>query len=116
MHLFPIFYHKLGNLMPPNPRNVKFPNGFYVVLLLTSTIFVMTCMAWLVTPAVRQISQEDKTSGTAIKRVDDRSLALGDWIDQNAIKLLTVEFSVMLVTGLLAISLDTWTENRKKSS
>lgn len=76
----------------------------------------MTCMAWLVSPAVRQISQEDKASGATVNRVDDRSLALGDWIDKNAVKLLTVEFSIMLATGLLAISLDTWTENRKKKS
>ncbi|MEI7921220.1 MAG: hypothetical protein WCJ40_04860 [Planctomycetota bacterium] len=102
--------------MPPSLRNVKFPNGFYVILLLTSTLFVMTCMAWLVSPALREISEKDRASGASVQRVDPRSLALGDWIDKNAVKLLTVEFSVMLVTGLLAIGLDTLIENRHKKS
>lgn len=100
--------------MPPNPRNVKFPNVFYVVLLLTSTFFVMTALAWLVVPALKQISDEDKSKG-AVARVDERSLEFGDWIDQNAVKLLTYEFCVMLVTGGLAMGLDSWLEKRGKS-
>jgi hypothetical protein len=97
--------------MPPNPRNVKFPNPFYVVLLLTSTFFAMTIMAWLVVPAVRQISEEDRAKGAAV-RVDNRSLEFGDWIDRNAVSLLSGQFGVMLVTGVLAMGLDSFLEKR----
>lgn len=91
--------------MPPNPRNVQFPNVFYVILLAASTLFVMTSLAWLVTPAIRDISEQDRASGIS-GRVDERSLALGEWIDRNAVNLLTGEFGVMLVTGMLAMGTD----------
>lgn len=100
--------------MPPNPRNVKFPNAFYVILLLTSTLFVMTALAWLVVPALKQISDEDRAKG-AVARVDKRSLEFGDWIDRNAVKLLTYEFAVMLVSGGLAMSVDSWLEKRGRA-
>jgi hypothetical protein len=99
--------------MPPSPRNVKFPNAFYVLLLATSTVFVMTALAWLVTPALRQISDEDRAKGVAA-RVDERSLKLGDWIDRNAVTLLTGEFGVMLVTGMLAMGTDSLWERRQQ--
>lgn len=98
--------------MPPSPRNVKFPNGFYVILLLTSTLFVMTILAWLVSPALKQISNEDKAKGTKAERVDDRSLAMAAWIDKNAVKILTYELGVILATGFLAIGYDSVMEKR----
>jgi hypothetical protein len=101
--------------MPPNPRNVQFPNVFYVILLITSTLFVMTSLAWLVSPTLRQISEEDKAAGAAV-RVDDRSLTLGDWIDRNAVQILTVEFGVMLVAGVLAMGADSLWEKRRNAS
>lgn len=99
--------------MPPSPRNVKFPNGFYVVLLLTSTVFVMTILAWLVAPALRQIQKEDQAQGTSAPRVDDRSLAMADWIDKNAVNVLTYELGVILATGFLAVGFDAWQEKRQ---
>lgn len=100
--------------MPPDPRNVKFPNAFYVLLLVTSTLFVMTALAWLVTPTIRQISDQDRASGIE-GRVDDRSLALGDWIDRHAITLLTGEFAVMLVAGMLAMGTDSLWERQSQN-
>lgn len=100
--------------MPPNPRNVKFPNAFYVLLLVTSTLFVMTALAWLVTPTFRQISDQDRASGIT-GRVDERSLALGDWIDRHAVTLLTVEFTVMLVAGMLAMGTDRMWESENQA-
>ena len=100
--------------MPPDPRNVKFPNVFYIILLVTSTVFVMTALGWLVTPAIRQISEEDRASGIS-GRVDARSLALGDWIDRHAVSLLTGEFGVMLVTGMLAMGTDSRWERQRKN-
>lgn len=100
--------------MPPNPREVKFPNPFYVVLLVTSTLFVMTALAWLVSPTLRQISEEDRSQGLA-SRVDERSLTLGDWIDRNAVALLSAEFGVMLVTGMLAMGTDSILEKRRSA-
>ena len=100
--------------MPPDPRNVKFPNAFYILLLATSTVFVMTALAWLVAPALREISEKEQAQGGS-GRVDARSLALGDWIDRNAVTLLSAEFGVMLVTGMLAMGTDSLWERRQKA-
>ncbi len=98
--------------MPPSLRNVKPPNILYVVMLVTSTLFVMTILSWLMVPALKTIQAQDKAKGQAA-RVDNRSLEFADWVDRNATSLLTYEFIVMLVSGSVAMGLDVL--NEKKS-
>jgi hypothetical protein len=99
--------------MPPSLRNVKFPNVLYVVLLSTSTFFVMTILAWLMVPALKQIQAEDLAKGQA-SRVDRRSLEFANWVDDHATTVLTYEFVIMLVSGSLAMGLDILQEKKGK--
>ena len=72
-----------------------FPNPFYVLLLLSSTLFVMTTLGYLIGPTVR----EHAKSGTP-------SAGLTDWLDRRGPAALGVEFVVMFVSAFLAMATD----------
>src|SRR5262249_32461105 len=83
-----------------------FPNPFYVVLLLASTLFVLTTLLYLVSATVQE------RAGRAGVAPKPGSLAFAGWFDRNGGLALGVEFVVMLVCGLLAMATDRWFPER----
>jgi hypothetical protein len=82
--------------MTQRPR----PNPFYVLLLVASGLFVVTIMAYLVSPLVG----EPAAGGAAARPVRGPAA----WIDRTAPTALGVEIAVMIATGLLAMATDRW--------
>ena len=83
--------------MVERPSKALFPNPFYLVLLLASTAFMVTVLAYLVSP----YAAERPNAGAG-------SRALVDWIDRRGPLALAVEFAVMLASGLAAMATDRW--------
>jgi hypothetical protein len=90
--------------MAIRPSKKRFPNPFYVLLLLTSTAFVLTTLGYLVSPTIQR-QAANQVDG---RRVSPTSVAAAAWLDRNAPKALGVEFAVMLAAGLLAMATDRW--------
>ena len=90
--------------MADRPRKPLFPNPFYVVLLVASTLFVVTALAYLVSPYVgvdaNGVRQAAKP-GAALARAGGLARSHGPLA-------LGVEFVVMLAFGLLAMATDHW--------
>jgi hypothetical protein len=84
-----------------------FANPFFVVLMATSVAFVLTVLAYLISPAVLE-------PGPAKPLPSARSLAMAAWVDRNAPWVLAVEFAIMLVTGVIAMVTDPWFTPRSK--
>jgi hypothetical protein len=94
--------------MPPSPRKIAFPNPFYVLLVIVSTLFAVTAFGYLVSPNVLQRAQSDPA-----KAPGPGSRALALWLDQRGPAVLGVEFTVMLIAGVLAMSTDHWFSAKK---
>ncbi len=75
------------------------PNPFYVLLVLVSTGFVVTCLGYLVAPLLLQQAPAGQGKGPG-------TLILADWLDRRGPVALGVEFGLMLVSGVLAVVLD----------
>jgi hypothetical protein len=90
----------------PRKREV-FANPFFVVLMAASVVFVLTVLAYLISPAVLE-------AGPAKPPSSPRSLAMAAWIDRNAPWVLAVELAIMLVTGTVAMVTDPWFSSRSK--
>jgi hypothetical protein len=90
----------------PRKREV-FANPFFVVLMAASVVFVLTVLAYLISPAVLE-------AGPANPPPSPRSLAMAAWIDRNAPWVLAVEIATMLLTGVLAMVTDPWFSSRSK--
>ena len=88
--------------MTDRPEKKLFPNPFYVVLLVASTLFVVTALAWLVVPSV--LEQAPLANGGAVDLVRG--------LDRNGPLALGVEFIVMLASGALAMLTDRWFPER----
>jgi hypothetical protein len=82
---------------PERPAKKLFPNPFYVLLLVASTLFVVTTLGYLVGPMTQEASGAGGNSGGPAK-----------WLDRHGPMALGVEFVVMLVSGLLAMATDRW--------
>ncbi len=65
--------------MADRPRKPLFPNPFYVVLMVTSTLFVLTALAYVVSPYV---GANPNGAQKAVKP-GQASLALAAWLDRN---------------------------------
>jgi hypothetical protein len=78
-----------------------FANPFFVVMMVASVAFVLTVLAYLIGPAVLEPGPGKPQPGPG-------SLAMAAWVDRNAPWALTVEFAIMLVTGVLAMATDPW--------
>ncbi|WZO96045.1 hypothetical protein EP7_003018 [Isosphaeraceae bacterium EP7] len=89
--------------MPPNPRKIIFPNPFYVVLLIASTLFTLTVFAYLIGPSVARQALEKGPGGGG---PGPTSKAVTAWLDRNGPYLLAAEFALMLVSALLAMGFD----------
>ncbi len=94
--------------MKARPRR-RFPNVFYGALLLVSTLFVMTALAYLTVPVIALKASEDPAA------VSDNPAtpAIAAWLDRNGPLLLSGQFGVMLALGLVAMASDEWFESRK---
>ncbi len=94
--------------MTANPRKREvFANPFFVMMMAASVVFVLTVLAYLISPAVLE-ADPAKPPPSA------RSLALAAWIDRHAPWVLAVEFVIMLVTGVVAMVTDPWFTPRSK--
>src|SRR5262245_34943154 len=85
----------------PPRRREDFGNSFFVILLGTSTLFVLTILGYLVSPYVLAPNPARRQPGAG-------SLALADWLDRHGPLTLGVELVVMLVAGILAMATDRW--------
>ena len=84
--------------MPEHARKPRFPNPFYLVLVLASTAFAVTALAYLMSSYV----ERRPAAGAG------NSQALAAWFDRNGPFALGVEFLVMLVFAILAMATDHW--------
>ena len=91
----------------PRKREV-FANPFFVVLMAASVVFVLTVLAYLISPAVLEPDPANPPPGGGLAgRWPRGSTATPRW-------LLAVEFAIMLVTGVLAMVTDPWFSPRSK--
>ena len=94
--------------MTASPRRREvFANPFFVVLMATSVVFVITVLAYLISPTVLEPGPANPAPGA-------RSLMAAAWLDRNAPWVLAVEFAVMLLTGVLAMATNPWFSPRAK--
>jgi len=92
-----------GNAKGKSVHKPLFPNPFYVILLLSSTVFVLTALLYCVSPYV--VARDIKAAGPA---PGGGSRALVGWLDEHGPLTLAIEFIVMLVSGCLAMATDHW--------
>jgi hypothetical protein len=90
------------------PRREILSNPFFVILLVTSTMFVLTALAYLVSPYV-------VAPRPGLPPRGEGSIALALWLDRHAPLALGVEFAVMLASGVLAMATDRWFSPRSRS-
>lgn len=90
--------------MADRPRKPLFPNPFYVVLMVISTLFVLTALAYVVSPYVGANPNGVRQAA----KPGQASLALAAWLDRNGPMALGVEFVLMLGFALLAMATDQW--------
>jgi hypothetical protein len=91
--------------MGARPRKA-WPNPFYVILVLASTAFMITTFGFLIGPYVERQALEGG-------QPDAGSRLVAAWFDRHGVAALTVEFALMLATGLLAMATDRWFRNRR---
>jgi hypothetical protein len=81
-------------------KNPVLANPFFVALMVVSTLFVVTALGYSVVPyALERVAHAPP---------DRASQSLANWLDRQGPTILGVEFSLMLVTGVLAMFTDDW--------
>jgi hypothetical protein len=98
--------------MADRSRKALFPNPFYVILLVVSTVFTVTALAYLIGPSIEQRALDHPGAG----RPGPGSLALTAWLDRNGPAVLAVEIGLMFVSGLLAMATDRWFPAKAEAS
>jgi predicted PurR-regulated permease PerM len=83
------------------PRHRPIPNLFYVCLVLVSTLFVITALAYLMGPYVVQKAAANPAEGSL-------AVAFSHWMERRGPAILAAEFVLMLLAGTLAMLLDPW--------
>jgi hypothetical protein len=102
--------------MSDRPGKKLFPNPFYVLLLVASTLFVVTALAYLVAPTVMELAAQaaSRPRNNGHGPEEGRGAArLAVWLDRNGPLGLGVEFLAMLASALLAMATDRWYTPRK---
>jgi hypothetical protein len=95
--------------MTGKPRKSEIlSNPFFVILLATSALFVLTVLGYLVSPYVLMPNPARQPRGAG-------SIAMAEWFDRHGPMTLAIEFVVMLLTGVLAMASDPWFSSRSKS-
>jgi hypothetical protein len=92
--------------MTQRPEKKLFPNPFYVLLLLASTLFVLTVMGYLVSPIFRDQAVVGRPNA------GPGSMSPAEWFDRHGPTALGAEIAVMIVSGLLAVVSDRWFPSR----
>jgi hypothetical protein len=100
-----------------SPR-ARFPNPFYALLLVASTVFTVTALAYLIGPSIEQraLALDRLGPGPAGRKPGAGSLALTAWLDRNGPVVLGVQIGVMFVSGVLAMLTDRWFTPKPRSS
>ena len=88
-------------------RSEILSNPFFVLLLATSALFVLTVLGYLVSPYVLVPNPVQGPQSA-------RSIAIADWFDRHGPMTLAIEFVVMLLAGVLAMVTDPWFTSRPK--
>jgi hypothetical protein len=92
--------------MGDRSSRARFPNPFYALLLVASTVFTVTALGYLIGPTIEQRALDHPGPGPG--RPGAGSLALSAWLDRNGPRVLAVEIGVMFVSGVLAMLTDRW--------
>jgi hypothetical protein len=92
----------------PGRRREVFSNPFFVILLGTSVVFVLTILGYLVSPSIL-------VPDPARPRPGPNSVRLADWFDRNGPLTLAVEFGIMFASAVLAMLTDSWFSSRWRS-
>jgi len=95
--------------MTGKPRKSEIlSNPFFVILLGTSVLFVLTVLGYLVSPYVLMPNpaRQQQSAG---------SIAMAEWFDRHGPMMLTIEIVVMLLAGVLAMATDPWFSSRSRS-
>ncbi len=87
------------------------PNPFYVLLMVVSTVFVITSLAYLVGPTIEQQTREDAQAAAGMPH----SQPLVVWLDHHGPTALAFEFGAMLVLGVMAMATEHWYSPGKPS-
>jgi hypothetical protein len=82
-------------------------NPFFVVLLGTSALFVLTVLGYLT-------SSRDLDPAAVHAPPGPLRRAIAEWLDRNAPLALGVEFIVMLLSGIVAMATDHWFSPRSR--
>jgi hypothetical protein len=88
-------------------RREVFANPFFVVLMATSVIFVITVLGYLISPSVLEPGPGNPAPGAGSREA-------AAWLDRNTPWVLAIEFAIMLLTGVLAMATDPWFSPRAK--
>lgn len=86
-----------------------FPNPFYLLLLVASTLFVLTALGYLVAPSLAPAAG----AGARERGVSE---ALASWLDRRGPWLIAIEVTAMIVTGFLSMLTDRWFPERPDST
>jgi hypothetical protein len=92
----------------PARRREVFSNPFFVVLLGTSVLFLLTILGYLASPYIL-------VPDPARPRPGRGSVAMASWFDRRGPMALGAEFVVMLIAGVLAMVTDPWFSPRSKA-
>jgi len=90
--------------MADRSRRRLFPNPFYVVVLVASTFFTLTVLAYLISPSIAQKAREHPAAGGP----GPGSVAMAAWLDRSGPWVIAIELSVMLASSFLAMATDRW--------
>ena len=82
------------------------PNPFYVLLMAVSTLFVVTTLGYLVGPYAAQRVAEGRAAPSP----------LADWFERKGVLALAIEFGLMTVLALLAMTTDHLFDGSKKAA
>lgn len=99
--------------MSGRPGKKLFPNPFYVLLLVASTLFVVTALAYLVAPTVLELAAQAASRPRNGPEEGRGAARLAVWLDRNGPLGLGVEFLAMLASALMAMATDRWYTPRK---
>ncbi|CAN5832387.1 hypothetical protein BH23PLA1_BH23PLA1_26870 [soil metagenome] len=75
------------------------PNPFYVLLVLVSTGFVVTCLGYLISAMILQQAPAGQETARG-------TMVLADWLDRHGPTVLGVEFIMMSLLGVVAMVAD----------
>lgn len=88
----------------------RFLNPFYLLVLVSGTLFAVTCLAYLISPMVIEQSRPDMFVGRV-----PASVRAALWIDRNGATLIAYETGLLTVSALAAMAFDRLFTNRTDS-